>query len=249
VSVRDEPTFAFVLRSVDYGEADRVFTLLTERFGKLGCLARGARRSKKRFGGVVQPLTLLRVAIEPRRTGLAQLHSAEIARHPARITGSLERVSAGYAALELLRELSPELEPDAQIFELAIEMIEALDAVELQAAPSALVAMFEARLLALAGFAPLLDACGHCGKRAAPAQAARFDATHGHLVCRECGFAPYVLSGAARLALDAACGGAFRSAAEGLAPADHAAVQRAMRALTEHRVGRALTQALSEPRA
>jgi DNA repair protein RecO len=197
----------------------------------------------------MQPLTLLRVAIEPRRNGLAQLHSAEIARHPARITEDLERVSAGYAALELLRELSPELEPDASIFELAIEMIEALDAAELAAVPGALVAMFEARLLALCGFAPLLDACGHCGRRAAATQAARFDATQGHLVCRGCGFAPFLLSGPARAALEAACGGEFRRAAEGLARDDRIAAQRAMRALTEQRVGRALSPALSESRA
>jgi DNA repair protein RecO (recombination protein O) len=250
VSVRDEPTFAFVLRSVDYGETDRVFTLLTQRFGKLGCLARGARRSKKRFGGVMQPFTLLRVSIEPRRTGLALLNSAEIARHPLRITGSLDRVSAGYAAVELLRELSAELEPDAAIFELAIEVIEALDELELRASAHALVAMFEARLLALCGFAPLLDACGHCGKQATTGQAARFDATQGHLVCRDCGFAPFALSGAARAALALASSGAFQLAAEGLAPADRAAAQHAMRALTEQRIGRALPlPALEDPRA
>jgi DNA repair protein RecO (recombination protein O) len=233
-----------LLRSVDYGESDRVLTLLTRRFGKIACIARGARRSKKRFGGVLQPFSLLAVAIEPRRAGMPMLQSAEIVRHPSQIVTSLDRVSAGYAGLELVRELTPENESDDDVFDLALELIEALDAPDQKSAsPEALVVCFEARLLALAGFAPMLDACGHCGKRAQPSQRARFDAVHGHLICASCGGAAIgkdMLSGAARTALMHAAGGSFQEAAGMLVASDLVPARYAMRSLTEHRIGREL---------
>jgi len=241
VSVRDELTDALLLRSVDFGESDRVLTLLTRRFGKLGCIARGARRSKKRFGGVLQPFSLLAVALEPRRNGMPTLQSAQIVRHPERILAKLERMSAGYAGLELIRELTPEHEPDDDIFELALELLDALDAEA--CVPAALLVCFEARLLAIAGFAPMLDACGHCGKQAKPTQRARFDAAHGHLVCASCGGAASgkdMLSGEARTVLMQASQGAFQEAAGMLQAADLAAARYAMRTLTEHRIGREL---------
>jgi len=169
------------------------------------------------------------------------LQSAEIVRHPERIVASLERVSAGYAALELVRELTADHESADDVFDLALELIEALD--EGSAAPDALLVCFEARLLALSGFAPLLDACGHCGKRAQPSQRARFDAVHGHLVCAGCGGGAIgrdVLSGAARTALMHASGGPFIEAAVMIEVADLASARYAMRTLTEHRIGREL---------
>lgn len=232
-----------MLRSVDFGESDRVLTLLTRRFGKIACIARGARRSKKRFGGVLQPFSLLGVAIEPRRAGMPMLQSAEITKHPERIVASLDRVSAGYSGLELVRELTPEQEADDAIFDLALELIDALDA-EHGCAPAALLVCFEARLLAIAGFEPMLDACGHCGKQPKPTQRARFDAAHGHLVCASCGGAATgrdILSGAARSALMHAAQGAFQEAAGMLQAADLASARYAMRSLTEHRIGRELT--------
>jgi DNA repair protein RecO (recombination protein O) len=251
VSVRDELTDALLLRSVDYGESDRVLTLLTRRFGKITCIARAARRSKKRFGGVLQPFSLLAVAIELRRAGMPMLQSAQLIRHPERIVANLERVSAGYAGLELIRELTPEHEADDAIFDLGLELLDALDAE--RSAPSALLVCFEARLLAIAGFAPMLGACGHCGKQAKATQRARFDAAHGHLVCASCGGAATgvdMLSGAARSALMHAAEGAFQEAADMLQAADLAAARYAMRSLTEHRIGRELVAAdalLSEP--
>jgi DNA repair protein RecO (recombination protein O) len=241
VSIRDERTDALLLRSVDYGEADRVLTLLTRRFGKVACIARGARRSKKRFGGVLQPFTLLRAAIEPRQSGMPMLQAAEIGRHHPRIVSDLDRVSAGYAALELVRELSADHEADDAIFDLALELLAALDAESCR--PAALLVCFEARLLAIAGFAPMLDACGHCGKQASAGQRARFDAANGHLVCGACGGAAIgrdMLSGAARAALMHAAQGAFQEAADMLQAADLRSARYAMRSLTEHRIGREL---------
>lgn len=190
---------------------------------------------------MLQPFTLLGVAIEPRRSGMPMLQSAEIGRHHARVVASLDRVSAGYVALELVRELSADDEADDAIFDLTLELLAALDAESCR--PATLLVCFEARLLAIAGFAPMLDACGHCGKQANPGQRARFDAANGHLVCGACGGAAIgkdLLSGAARAALMRASDGAFQEAASMLQAADLPAARYAMRTLTEHRIGREL---------
>jgi recombinational DNA repair protein (RecF pathway) len=122
-----------------------------------------------------------------------------------------------------------------------LELLAVLDAEACE--PEALLICFEARLLAIAGFAPMLDACGHCGKRARPGQRARFDAAHGHLVCGACGGAAIgkdILSGSARAALIHAAEGDFQEAAGMLQAADIGSARYAMRTLTEHRIGREL---------
>ena len=77
---------AIVLRTVDYGESDRVVTLLTAERGKLAAFARGARASRRRFGGALEPFTLLAVEARERRgawgpaSGRARVPSARLVR-------------------------------------------------------------------------------------------------------------------------------------------------------------------------
>jgi DNA repair protein RecO (recombination protein O) len=231
---------ALLLRSVDYGDADRVVTLLTQRFGKRAFIARAARRSKKRFGSALQPLALLSVQIARGRGALDVLQRAEVVRPFPRLLRDLGRMQAGFSALELLRELSPEQEPDAAVFATAVALLGALDAAQGDE-PERLLLCFEARLLALCGLSPRLDRCGLCGKPAEPARSGLFDPRLGHLVCRACGGASHRLASATRLALMRAAGPDFIAVAQGewsggeLGPA-----RAALRDFIEQRIGRPL---------
>jgi DNA repair protein RecO (recombination protein O) len=243
VRQRTEATAALLLRSVDYGEADRIVTLLTARFGKVGYIARAARRSKKRFGAALEPLTLLQAHVGAGRGPLASLERAEITRAFPRVLGDLGRMQAGFAALEFVRELTPEHEPDPGLFATVTAF---LDALEAGAAPaSSLVLCFQARLLALAGLSPRLDRCGLCGKPAPAESTALFDPQLGHLVCRACGGAAHRLAGAARIQLMRATGPDWIAvaAASGTDDAQFDAVRAAVRAFAEERIGRALRAA------
>ena len=102
-----ESTRALLLRSVDYGEADRVVTLLTERFGRVAAMARGARRSQKRFGGALSPLCVLSVELRPGRGELWTLSGARIEAACLRLLPDLPRMNGCFAGLELLRALTP----------------------------------------------------------------------------------------------------------------------------------------------
>src|SRR5512147_1565246 len=108
---------AVVLRTVDYGESDRVVTLLTRERGKVSAFARGARASRRRFGGALEPFTLL-VAEARARSGsdLLGLESVSVERGFGGIRTDLARIAcAGYAA-ELCRELVRDHEPHDELF-------------------------------------------------------------------------------------------------------------------------------------
>ena len=105
-------TRAFLLRSVDYGESDRVLTLLSEERGKIAAIARGARSSRKRFGGALEPFALLEVSLARGRGSLPRLAEASLLRAYAGLSRSLGRVGAAGFALELSGEVLPEHQLD-----------------------------------------------------------------------------------------------------------------------------------------
>ena len=241
-----ESTRALLLRSVDYGDADRVVTLFTERFGKTACIARGARRSRKRFGGALSPLAVLSVELQRGRGELATLTSAQLQTPFVRLLGDLARMNAAFSGLELLRALSPDHEPDAAVFAHACELFAQLDAGELPAEPLGLC--FAWRLLALAGMAPRLDRCGLCGKAPRPEQAAELDVLQGHLVCRQCGGAPHRLHAALRARLSQALTVAWADAASADLPlSELASARRVLDAYIEARLGRPLHRPKDSP--
>lgn len=241
--MRAEHTDAILLRSVDYGEADRIVTLLTRRFGRLAFIARGARRSKRRFGGALEPFAVLRVGVVVKETGLGTLQQAELSSAHPKLLGSLDRMAAAGAASELLRELTTEGEVDEAVFDTAVELLQALDDVEQMPGPALLC--FELRLLSLVGFAPRLDACGRCGKRPRSEQSSMFDPEGGALVCRSCGRSSHRLSGASRARMAAAQGSDWLAAARAKWPRSELGHDAAaLRAFVEHRLGKPWARAV-----
>ena len=231
---------AVVLRTVDYGESDRVVTLLTAERGKLAAFARGARASRRRFGGALEPFTLLAVEARERRGAeLLSLTSAQVERGFGAIRGDLARIGCAAYACELARELTRDDEPHPDLFQLLCAYLESLDA-----APPAAAGLraFELGALRAAGLGPRLDACARCG--AAPGQGTRlrFDPAHGGLLCHRC--APFASPGArdlsagtARLLLRLDARGA-----EGveLGPGEARESREALGAFIEHHLGRRL---------
>ena len=197
---KSQLTRALLLRSIDYGDTHRVVTLLTEEFGKINALARGARRSKKRFGGALQPGVLMRAAVRFGRGDLASLERVAADAVHLNLLKDLRRIQGLGDGLSLLRDLSPIDQPDRDVFAAAVEFLGVLDSTEL--VEEATVA-FEARLLALVGFAPRVDACAGCGKKPGARQSAFFDPLQSSIVCRSCGGGRMRLSASARALLEA----------------------------------------------
>lgn len=233
---------AVVLRTVDYGESDRVVTLFSRERGAISAFARRARASRRRFGGALEPFTLLSAEVRERPgAGLLGLESVTVDRAFGGIRTDLARIACAGYAIELTRELVRDHEPHRELFDLLVAFLSALDGGP--ARPAALRA-FELGALRAAGFMPRLDACARCGG-ALPAVSLRFEAEPGGALCPECGR----LAGPGSVALSPGTLRALRSLQEGglaaaeaetLAPPAGREAREALTRFVEHLLGRRL---------
>jgi DNA repair protein RecO (recombination protein O) len=173
---------ALVLSTLDYGETDRLVTLLTREHGKLTAFAAGARKSKRRFAGALEPFMRLRVHLVETRGSTVRLDSADIVAGYYAVREDLALIARALYAVELCRELTRDHEPHPELYALLEEYLARLDARE--AGPTSLLA-FELSALAQAGLMPRFDACALCGGE--PGERPRFDQAHGGAVCEPCG--------------------------------------------------------------
>jgi DNA repair protein RecO (recombination protein O) len=152
---------AIVLRTYPFREADLLVTLFTRAEGKVRGVARSAKKSKRRFGGALEPLTYVRAYWEDReRQELARLDSCEVLDSPLADPVSYPRaVALGHVA-EVLDELLPDREVNDDIFRLAFAVLRGLrgDAIWLP------LTYFELWMTRLVGFLPELSECVVCGE-------------------------------------------------------------------------------------
>lgn len=234
---------AIVLRTVDTGESDRVVTLLTRERGKVAAFARGARASRRRFGGALEPFTLVAAEVRERSASeLLGLESVTPLDAFGGIRGDLARIACAGYAVELARELVSDHERHEDLFDLLASYLALLAAGP--ARPAALRA-FELGALRAAGLSPRLDGCARCGGPLSRGGPARFDPEQGGLLCAPC--APFAAPGAPTLSPDAAAallrlaeGGLAAAQAEALAPPSGREVKGALTAFVEHHLGRRL---------
>jgi DNA repair protein RecO (recombination protein O) len=177
-------TPAIVLRTVDYGEADRVVTLLTAEVGKLSALARGARKSVKRFGAALGLFGIGEaVLVDKPNVELAALERFDGARGFPALMNDVAKVAHGGYACELVRELIPPRQPEVELFELLVTFLTTLEAAPARAET---LRIFELRLLDGLGLRPQLDACVACGSDELGAPGDVLDVRRGGVVCAHC---------------------------------------------------------------
>ncbi|MEQ8457775.1 MAG: DNA repair protein RecO [Sandaracinaceae bacterium] len=235
---RTERTAAVVLRSVAYGESDRILTLLTEAHGKLAVMARGARKSTRRFGGALEPYALIEADCALGRGDLGRLAEARLVRAFPGVLADLTRMSVAAAGLELVREVLPDREtPDPRLLPTVIRFFELSE----RLGTDALRFAFALRVLNIAGLSPNLASCGRCGVEAPEGRAALFDPGLGAIVCRSCGGGPFKIGGRLRTSLAHASTGRWEHVAgEDWLETDRAAAQRVLDAFLERHLGRRL---------
>ena len=89
-------TPAFVLRARSYGESDRIVTLITEQHGKVTGIAKGAKNSRRRFGGTLEPFVHVRLAYRPRSgSDLVFLERCELMEAHRAFRQDLDRIARG----------------------------------------------------------------------------------------------------------------------------------------------------------
>jgi DNA repair protein RecO (recombination protein O) len=202
-------TRALLLKRVEYGEADLVLTLFTERYGRVSALARAARKSSKRFGGALEPMHTLELGLEERpKSELFMLREARIAVARTGLIGSLSRLETAGRALSWVRRAAPPRTPEPELWQAISELLDRLALATDDEEPKRLLAAAGLRILATLGWGIDFERCVRCGKECPPGQVALVDPKHGGLVCRACGGARLRLDGSARQRLaDAAATG------------------------------------------
>src|SRR5215469_2388820 len=152
---------ALVLRTYPFRESDLLVTLFTRNEGKIRGAARAAKKSRRRFGGALEPLTYVKLTWEDReRQELSRLDACEVLDSPLASEVSYTRaVALGHVA-ELLDELLPDHEANDAIFRLTLSVLRVLTGPAVWMP----VTYFELWLTRLVGFLPELTKCIVCGR-------------------------------------------------------------------------------------
>ncbi|MGK7345969.1 MAG: DNA repair protein RecO [Candidatus Nitrospinota bacterium M3_3B_026] len=177
---------AVILRTIRLGEADKIATLFTERFGKVKAVAKGALRPKSRFGGRLEPFSLVRaIFFGKEKTELYRLNSLDMLDPFMTLRGDFEKLGRAWVSVELVDALQREGDENRRGFESLLELWRALTREERPARMDLLLRLFELRYISGAGFQPVLDRCSMCRGELEGAEV-WFDPVRGGAVCRAC---------------------------------------------------------------
>lgn len=224
-----------MLRRVEFGDADLIVMLLTRELGRVSALARGARRSRRRFGGALEPFFTLTVVLEERRAAeLFTLREASLLRPRTGLLADLTALSAAGRVLGWVRRGAPAHTPEPEAWSIVEQLLDRLAMPANAGDADAALAGAGLRLLAAFGWALELERCVRCGRPCPDGRPANLEPTRGGLVCRECGGGRLRVSAEQRARLNLAA----RGQGPALAGADtHFALDLIERVLDAHAAG------------
>jgi DNA repair protein RecO (recombination protein O) len=171
-----------VLRSLRYGEADRILHIYTPERGRLSAIAKGVRRAKSRFGGRLEPFFRLRLVLHEGRSEILTVTSAETVAGHARLREHAAALDGAARACDAVGRLFADGEPHRGVYHLLANELALLDAEPARASRANALA-FRLKLLLAAGFAPQLAACAGCGEAG---HLVGFSGAAGGVVCPAC---------------------------------------------------------------
>lgn len=185
MAVREQfRTTGFVLRTLSYSESDLIVTFYSHDFGKLKGIAKGAKRSKKRFANVFEPFSLTNIIFTRKgRDTLAFIESCDIIDHYHAIRQDMEKTLMASYFIDLTDHFSPEGKKNEKTFQLLQDFLTMLSR---EKASDAVVRFFEIRLLKSAGFEPALEYCIACKTPVTNGHAYYFHANEGGIKCSAC---------------------------------------------------------------
>jgi DNA repair protein RecO (recombination protein O) len=176
-------TDAVVLHRADFGEIDLIVTLYTADLGKVRGIAKGAKRSKRRFVNNLQPFSYIRVVFAEGRGGLIRVDEADMIHPLFRISEDITKVLYGSYFLEMVKEMTGEKESNPRLFELLVSFLTVLNDFPVR---EEYPRVFELRFLDLMGYRPRVTECALCNQPLSPADGAWFSFRHGGTVCKKC---------------------------------------------------------------
>ena len=180
-------TPAIVLRRIEYGDDDLIVTLFTRDRGKQSVIAKFAKRSTRRFAGVLELFSEINAVVASgRRKGIPVLQEAALETPFAAIRADITRTAYASYWAEVLDAWMESGQPQTSLYELVRQVLADLDT-GLVAAEQ-LNVLFQMRFLSLAGLAPNLTQCARCRQPLEQIVSSRMgiDPARGGLVCSRC---------------------------------------------------------------
>jgi DNA repair protein RecO (recombination protein O) len=231
MSSRAVKTEAVVLRSMRYGEADRILHLYTPHRGRVSAIAKGVRRARSRFGGRLEPYFRLHIELHEGRGELLTVTGAQTIDGHARLRGDGRALDAAARACDAVGRLFETSEPHPGVFNLLCRQLALLDAhVGGLSSTRAGALAFRLKLLLAAGLAPQLGACASCGELE---HLVGFSGAAGGVVCAACEAGSFPLEQEAHRFMTEALGRALTEVPQ-VGAAALGQVERAIAVTLEH---------------
>jgi DNA repair protein RecO (recombination protein O) len=191
-------TEAVVLRTIRFGEADRVLHLYTEAHGRVGAVAKGVRKTMSRFGARLEPLSHVELVLHRGRGELETVTAAQLVRSHSAAREDYYRFSVGMIGAEAMLRLFSEEEANERAFTALTRFLDLLDEtphVSDRPTLDPLGLAFQLKLLWLSGYLPHVQACAECGAEREPLVG--YSTRAGGAVCARCAPATEALALAA----------------------------------------------------
>ncbi|RKY85203.1 DNA repair protein RecO [candidate division KSB1 bacterium] len=176
-------TEAIVLRMQEYGESSKILTLYTRDYGRLKVLAKGARRLKSRFGGVLDLINYITIVFYQKVTrDLPLLSQADLVRPFLHLREDLHRLALASALVELIDRTESGQMPNPRLFKLLVGCLIGIDE---SGNAEVYFDYFTLHFLGFAGFRPRLRRCLHCGQKP-KGYVVNFQFRRGGYFCENC---------------------------------------------------------------
>ena len=184
-------TEAIVLRTMRYGEADRILHVYTPHRGRLSAIAKGVRRSRSRFGGRLEPFFRLNLVLYEGRSELLTVTSAETVTAHANLRSDGKALDTAARATDAVGRLFESGDPNPAVYHLLANELSLIDADPQRHATQHNQLAFRLKLLLAAGLAPQLGGCAVCGDKE---HLSAFSGAAGGTVCGSCEGSGFPLS-------------------------------------------------------
>jgi len=179
-------TPAIILNHKDFGESDKIITLFTYSLGKITSIAKGAKRSRKRFANQLDLFSLVRPILwEKQHSSLTRIDQCDLLQPFASIRKVPERFAYAAYFCELVDAWVKDRDPHAELFHLLLWTLRMVDQ---GASLAPLSVIFHLRLLSIVGYAPNFIACVNCNLWKGGQVSYGFNYEKGGIVCSDCAF-------------------------------------------------------------
>ncbi|WP_058307954.1 DNA repair protein RecO [Gracilibacillus massiliensis] len=174
-----EKVEGFILRTQDYGETHKIVTLLTPTLGKVGAIARGAKKTKSRMAAITQPFIHGSYLIQP-GSSLATIQQGEVLTSFRKIREDIFKTAYTSYLAELTDKLIDPKKYNPFIYKQLLHTVELINE---DKDAEILSMIYEWKMYKEAGFAPVVTQCVSCGNNQ---DLKAFSITNGGMLCRNC---------------------------------------------------------------